>query len=810
MNLFRTVSAFALGVAALGAGSSAFAQQASANPAASSTASDRSPQLGEVIVTAQKRSTNLQTTPMAITAVGGQDIKKDAIVTFADLAHSVPALSYSQNNALRQEYNIRGAVNTRLGSPTADQSVGLFSDGVYVSRAGVLNPTFFDIGQVEIIRGPQGVLLGRNVAGGAISVTSAPPMATASGAVTVGYGDYGAVHSDGYFTGPIAQDLTGRFSFQTDNHDGYSHDLFHHVDLDNLNQYAFRGQLLFRPAGTGFSAHLTLEYTHEDNNGMCPIAEPDTAKGDPNSAPGLELHPWSSLRAQTGLVLGSQLTNRQCLPTWPTFAGDASPTPQGEHHYNWSAILNMEKSLPGQMKLTSITGYRAARSHFLYDQSGIGPENPYGLGLASAPQDAFAFAFPVQFNERTEQVSQELRLSSDYAVDNPLDWIAGLYYEHDHTQEINTFWAENIVGGPLASIEGQDLWNDAGGTETYAFFVQAGYRILDDLKLTAGVRYTHDEKSGFVTALVQQYGDRYNGYVNTTPLTTLVGCGGSGSTPTCAVGSAGYPNYATPYGHSWDAVTPQAILRYTPTKDLMAYFTVGRGFKGGGFENDTNNAAPAFAAQTPYAPETDWNYELGLKSRFWDQRLQLNLAAYYTQYDNLQVEQTIDSCLCNIINNAGNAEFKGIEAEFEARPNRRTHFWLSGSLENAKYLKFIDAAGNNDSGKTAQRTPNYQFVIGGEFTADLPSMPDALLFHLTYKQQGRMYWDPANLTHENAYGLLDGRLTFTLPNGAWSVSLWGKNLTDTQFRTNIISFFGDEVGTYGPPRTFGAEFSAKF
>jgi iron complex outermembrane receptor protein len=805
MDLFRTTSALACAIGALGACGFASARAA---PAAAAT--DAGPaQLSEVIVTAQKRETNLQTTPLAISAVSGQTLKKNAIETFEDLAHSVPALSYSQNNPLRQEYNIRGAVNTRLGSPTADQSVGLFEDGIYIARSGILNPEFYDVSQVEVIRGPQGVLLGRNVAGGAISVTSAPPAFSPSGEVTIGYGDYNLIHSNGYVTGPITDSLAGRFSFQTDNHDGYSQDLFHHVGLDNLNQVGFRGQLLYRPAGTDFQAHLVVEYTQESNNGMCPIADSDVSKGDPNSAPGLELHPWSSLRAETGAAIGSPLTDRQCLPTWPTFAGDATPTPQGENHHNWGVMLNLQKGLPGQMKITSVTGYRGGDSHLLYDQSGIGPENPYGLFLGAAPQDAFAFAFPVEFNEQASEITEEVRLQSDYAK-SPLDWIIGAYYERDRAHQENTFWAENIAGGPLAAIEGQDLWNDNGGTQTYAVFAQAGYKILDDLKLTAGVRYTHDEKNGFVVATVQQYGDQYNGYVNSTPLTTLVGCGGSGSTPSCAPGSANYPNYATAYGHSWDAVTPQAILQYTPTHDIMAYFTVGRGFKGGGFENDTNNVAPAYGAINPYQPETDWNYEVGVKSRFWDERAQLNVAAYYTQYNNLQVEQTVDTCLCNIINNAGNAVFKGIEAEFEVRPARQVYVWLSGDVADTKYIHFIDAAGNNDSGDTAQRTPAYQLVVGGELTTDLFSIPDALLFHITYKYQGKMYWDPANLTHENPYGLLDARVSLTLPNMNWSLSLWGKNLTDTQYRTNIIAFFGDEVGTYGPPRTFGAELSAKF
>jgi iron complex outermembrane receptor protein len=817
MKLFQTTCACALLAGSIAAWSSvANAAADSAGPAASG---GHSTALAEVIVTAQKRSTNLQTTPIAISAVSGATLKKNSIETFEDLAHSVSSLSFSQNNTLRQEFNIRGAVNTRLGSPTADQSVGLFEDGVYVSRSGILTPEFYDISQVEVIRGPQGVLLGRNVAGGAISVTSAPPEFSPSGEMTVGYGNYDLVHTSGYFTGPLTDSLAGRLSFQTDNHSGYSEDVGHHVQLDNLNQVSFRGQLLFQPAGSDFRAHLTAEYLNESNNGMCPIAEADTSKGDPNSAPGVEFHPWSGLRADTSAAMGSTLTNRQCLPTWPTFAGNTVATSQGEHHHNASVALSMEKGLAGDMKITSVTGYREGQSHFLYDQSGIGPEDPYGLG--PNPFDFFAFAFPVEFNEHASQISQEVRLQSDY-THSRIDWIGGLYYERDRTNQNNTFWAENNFPAPntidpgtgqpidpLATIEGQDNWRDNGGTETYAVFAQAGYKFTDDIKLTAGVRYTHDKKDGYVIGTAQQFGDQYHGFSDPVPLTTLTGCGGTGSTVICDPLYSGphhNPNYATAYGAQWDAVTPQAILQYTPSPDLMVYFTVGKGFKGGGFENDTDFAG----AQTPYQPETDVNYEVGLKSRFLDGRAQLNLAAYYTDYDNLQVEQTNDVCLCNIVNNAGNAVFKGVEAEFEIRPIRQLHFWASGDLASAKYIKFIDANGVSDSGKNAQRTPAYQFVVGGEATTDFFSIPDALMLHITYKYQGKMYWDPANLTSEQAYGLLDGRLTLNLPNKNWSVSLWGKNLTDTQYRTNIIAFFGDEVGTYAPPRTYGMEVSAKF
>jgi len=790
MKLLRTTSALAMLAGMLSVAGAACAADAAAPEHVT---------LEEVIVTAQKRATNLETTPEAITAVSGQTLEKDKILTFADLARSVVGLSYTQNNPLRQEYNIRGAVNTRLGSATADQSVGIFVDDVYVSRSGTLNPPFYDDSQVEIIRGPQGVLLGRNVAAGAISVTSAPPSSTPSGELAIGYGNYDDITSHGYFTGPIAPGLTGRFSFITENHSGYNEDIYHNVGLDNLNQVAGRAQLMWQPEGSDFQAHLLVDYNKQSTNGMCAVALSGISQGDPLwTGP----DPWSTVRADIGAQLGHPLTDRQCLPTWPTFKGNASPTPQGGNEENWSTILKLEKGLPYHVKVTSITGFRDGHSYVMYDQSGVGPENPFGLFLNEDPGNVLAFAFPVQFNEVATQFSEEVRFTSDYDHSR-FDWIAGAYYERDKVHQNNEFWAENEAG--IDVLQGEDNWNDHGGTETYAVFAQGGYNILQQLKLEAGVRYTHDTKSGFVTATAVQIGSQYDDYTDPVPLTTLSNCGqqiyvnGVCTTPS--------PNYSTPYSASWDAVTPQAILRYTPTDNIMTYVSVGKGFKGGGFENNTG---PVSGATTPYNPETDVNYEFGFKTQFLQKTAQFNFAYYYTFYNNLQVEQTSDVCLCNIVGNAGNAQFKGVEGEFEYRPIRQLFFWASGDIANAKYVHFIDPAGNNYSGNEAQRTPNYQYVLGGEATLDLPGMPDALLFHINWKQQGKMYWLPDNLTHENPYGLLDGRVTFFLPARNWSVSLWGKNLTNTLYRTNIIAFFGDEVSTFGAPRTYGVELAAKF
>jgi iron complex outermembrane receptor protein len=180
------------------------------------------------------------------------------------------------------------------------------------------------------------------------------------------------------------------------------------------------------------------------------------------------------------------------------------------------------------------------------------------------------------------------------------------------------------------------------------------------------------------------------------------------------------------------------------------------------------------------------------------------------KYKDLQVQQTLASCLCNVISNAPGATIKGIETDIQIAPSRHLRAWLSGSYLHARYDQFV-FNGVDNSGKKMQRTPDYQFAVGAEATLDFgSSWQDALSARLAYRHQGRMPWAPENQNWEEGYGTLDGRITLNSKDGRWSLSAWGKNLTDKLYRTNIIVFFRDEMSSYAPPRTYGLELSARF
>ncbi len=768
MRLALTTSALALIIAAGSGG--ALAQDTSDEQEVRS-----SPTLDQIIVTSQKRETLLQDTSVAVTALTGENLEKDRVLSYEDLANRTTSLSFTALSPLDQEFNIRGITNTRLDSPSADQSVGIFLDEVYVGRSGLFNADLFDIERVEVIRGPQGVLLGRNVVGGALNIITARPSFENEGNVTVSYGTFDETLVRGFVTGPLSDTVAGRISFQSRKRDGFNKDILNGRDLDNLDSVQLRAQLLHQPDEADYSARLIFEYMKDESNGFHSVAinGPDPATQGP----------WSLAREQVGQALGRPLDIRESLPEHPLYKGDALETPQALLRESYGFNLQISRGLGDIATLESVTGYRKGDAFNIYDQTGIGPNN----GFSTVP---FIFRFPVNEDEDIQQFSQELRLVSD--GDGPLDWIIGGYIQHDNVEKLDKFWAEVTL--PLPTLSGESHWYNETDTTSYAFFAQAGFRFSEMLRVVGGVRYTSDDKQGTVTGIAVEDGDAFNP-TDTVALTPLDGSFTEGDSFTVA------------YGETWEEVTPQATIEFSPTDNAFFYFTAARGYKGGGFEDDPANPA---AAQAGYDPETVNSLEFGAKLDFFDNRARLNLAAFSMDYQDLQVTQTDDGCLCNITDNAADAEILGVEAEILVAATDNLQVWAAGTWLETEYNEFIDSNGLDNSGNFLQRTPEYQFNVGAELTMSAFGFEDALSARVNYSYRGEMYWAPDNFQTEDAYGLLDARVSFAPLDANWRVSAWGKNLADELYRTNIIAFFGDEVSRLGAPRTYGVEVGVDF
>ncbi len=773
MNMVHArVSLVALGVALAMAPMDAEAQDATGAAPQETTG----PQIEDIVVTAQRRESTVQDTAVAISAFGRQNLEDQRVLSFEDLAGSATSLSFTALSPLDQEFNIRGITNTRLDSPSADQSIGIFVDDVYVGRSGLFNFDLYDIDRVEVVRGPQGVLLGRNVVGGAISIITARPEAETSGAASFSYGNYDEKLARGHVTGTIAGPLTGRLSFQYRVRDGFNQDILHNTDLDNVDSAQFRGQIMADP-GSGFTARVIFDYTKDKSNGFHSVAIDGPAAG---------AGPWSTARAAIGVIRGRPLNIRESLPEWPRYKGDPADTPQQLNREAWGITVRLDQEIDRLGTLSSITGYRKGDALNVYAQTGIGPNN--GFGVISPT----LFRSDVKEREDIRQVSQEWRLVSE-PVERGFDWIVGGYYQRDKVRKDDTIIAE-IPLTALATLSGESEWRNFSTNESYAFFGQLGYRFTDQFRIVAGVRYSHDKKGGVVTGFAVEGGDRFNpnDQVAVTPLAATFREG---------------QGYGAAYSDSWSEVTPQVTAEFKANDDLLFYASYATGYKGGGFEDDPANAA---AAASSYDPETVKNYEVGGKLDLFNRRLRLNIAAFSMRYENLQVTQTSAACLCNITDNAADAKIRGIEVEATVAVARGLTLNGGLTLLDTEYVNFIDSLGNNNSGKFLQRTPDYQWNVGADFVTDIGTWHRALRANVTYSHQGKMFWAPDNLQFENGYGQLNGRISLTPGNGDITFSAWGRNMTNKLYRTNIIAFFGDEVSRLGAPRQYGGEVSFKF
>ncbi len=288
--------------------------------------------------------------------------------TVGDLASSVPAFSLTALSPLDLELNIRGITNTRLDSPTADPSVGTFVDGVYIGRTGDYNFDFYDLERIEVIRGPQGVLLGKNVVGGALSVITAAPKFENSGEAMLSFGNYDAITAAGHVTGGLSDDVAGRASFQARKRSGYARDVLHARDVEDLTSFQGRVQLLWEPGDNGWRIRGIADYSEDSTNGINTVAVDGGIKGCETSYLRTNCtRPWSNLRAYLGLT-----DERQNIAQSIQYK-DQPRVNQFMERDGFGLTLDIEKDFKA-FTFNSLTGYREAQSDQIYDQTGAGPE----------------------------------------------------------------------------------------------------------------------------------------------------------------------------------------------------------------------------------------------------------------------------------------------------------------------------------------------------------------------------------------------------------------------------------------------------
>jgi iron complex outermembrane recepter protein len=711
---------------------------------------------GDIVVTAERRSGTLQKTPLSITALTGNDLAKARISSVADLRGNVPGLQVSTLAGYTYPY-IRGIGSNALGLAT-DSSVAVMFDGVYLSRPEVANVPFGDIERVEVLRGPQGTLYGRNATGGLINVVEKQPSETFDAAGTLEYGSYNHVLGQAYLTGPVSDlgHTAVSFSYVHLSDDGYIRNLGATQSpggapdrYDDQGTDAARFQIKSEVTDR-LTVRLAADYTRirEAGNQLKPInaANAGFAEAFPQVFGKVDV-PGNFYEGDITIPLKNN--------------GDF----YGIHGY-------VDYQLADDIKLSSITAFRRNKSDVCYSSGGTNID-----------------MVDVCFVLDSQQISQELQLTGKTGR---FSWVVGLYYFNENGA--NDFYQYYPTAYPSAfglpspsttfKLGSTELWwLTHENTDAYAAYAQGTYALSDKLHFTGGIRYSIETKS---------FGNAFS--------EAGVGAPGGAYGPVTFQGS-----------RTWHQPTPKFGIEYFPTSHLMLYASATKGFKSGGF-NSTS-----VGIQQPYNPETVWSYEGGLKSQWLDNKVRLNMSGFYYNYDNLQVNSY--SSGHSVVTNAASAELYGGEAELRVNPI--PSFTISGSLAllHAEYRnytspgQFVAAQTVNLSGNTLPKAPKVSVNAAVEKYFDLAA-DYRLTFRGDYSYTGRQYYSAydGNLS-QNGYSLVNAQISLAPQQGKWTLGFYVKNLTGTKYYLDMeeYSTVGEGIEALAaPPRTFGGSISYRW
>jgi iron complex outermembrane recepter protein len=671
----------------------------------------------EVIVTAQRRAERLEDVPISVTALSGAQLEDRGVANTNDLTTVTPGLTMSETASFVQPF-IRGvgSLTTNLG----DQgSVATYIDGVYMPLVQTAIYDLANVSDIEVLKGPQGTLFGRNTSGGAILITTKHPEDAFGGEAEASYGNYNAWAFRGYVTGPIANGVSASLAGNYSRHDGWVDDLFLNRRIGDAERYGIRGTVLIEP-NSRLSVTLNGDYEHTD---------------DPN---GVLIHP-------IGGYLG--LTPTSLTPKGDyDYVGNVTDSQQSEQ-YGGSARIVYHF---GAFDLISLTAGRFFKTQVVFDSDG----SPIPV-------------IELQDTEQGRVISQEVQLQSTKS--GPFHWIVGGFY---YNQE-SSYAPLNVLIGTMTTLH---ITADHGD-EAYAGFADGTY-TFGRFELTAGARYNTETKK--VTALL-------------------------GGAPVINGAQA-----------TWTSVTPRAVLSYKPSNKLLAYFSYSQGYKSGAFN-------VSGLSSVPVSPEKVNAYELGIK---WQagQTLTFNAAAYLYDTSNLQV-QTIDPTDgLQLLANAAQSRSKGVDVDLTWRPIDRLHVQIGASYLDAQYTNFPNAqvyvpAGGPSagfitvpedvSGNEVVRSPKWTFNLAADYSFMLPD-GGRIVPSVNFFTSSAFYWDFGNRLKQDPYTMLNTEVSWRLPGGKLSFSLWGRNMLDARVYRSYTTTAASDQGVFGDPRTYGVRVGYKF
>jgi iron complex outermembrane receptor protein len=764
--------------------------------------------LQEIQVTARLRRESAQDVPLAVSVIGASVLDGQRIQTPTQLEQVTPDLNLTQANPRQTILSIRGIGGTTQVSDGLESSVGIYEDGVYLGRPGEFAYNLFDLDHVEVLRGPQGTLYGRNTTGGAINVDTKAPTFDYGAAAQVDYGNYDYRQYQGMVNLPLIDNvlalrLTG---FET-KRDGFLYDEASDSRENAHNAFGGRMQLLFTP-DEDFSYRLIASYNRADG----PQGTYQYLGNQPATATGINFSRSAALVA-------------------PGYAPPSSPyariTDVGSLQYDGTHQLMVSGQgdwhFGDGYTLTSISSYQ---------------------GWVFTPtNDADFTALPVATNtnfvDHVSQESQELRVSSPSR--GAFDWVAGLYYFRQDvdglsdTMNQQDAWAFNSTLAGLANgtaarasalsamLNGlNDITLEDPTSRSYAAYLQADWRLDDRWTLTGGFRDTYDRKT--------QSLDSY-----ATGNSQLLTCAASGKS--CQFGAytlsqanatkaiQAFTTGATDFAASNNLLSGLATVSYKVDADSLVYATYSHGEQGSGLNVGLlPSQVLAKGATYVVAPEGANNYELGAKTQWLDHRLTVDADAFWETVSNYQTNAVflVNGSAKQALANAGGLRSQGFEydAAFQVLPGLQLR--SSGAYTEATYSDYGNApcppeetaravAVCSLTGRGVANTPRWVANVAVDYshpvTDDLQGYIDA---DYSFRSSQNLLTDDSAGGRINGYAIVDLRTGVRFGGGRYDISFWVQNLFDTDYLTNIQENQGGYFGYTGAPRTFGGTLKAEF
>ena len=737
---------------------------------------------GEIVVTAQRREELSRDVPISITSLSGDQLATANVSQLSDTARLTPGLRFDSQGPAVQP-TIRG-VGTAITTSGGGPNVGIYVDGFFQANTYLSDFDLLNVESIQVLKGPQGTLFGRNTTGGAIIVSTSEPSTDTSAQAVVRYGRFNSVKAQGYATfgisDRVALDIQGSYR----RGDGYFTDVA--TDNDNVGKYENWAVRVGLKADLTDDVSLLLRWNHAETKD--PTTQLVNAYVDKSGDAGF----FDKVSAAGQAAYGR--ASSQGVPlvyyyapasTYTTKPGDVRLNPPESFRTNSDSLQATIKADLGFAELTSYSQYRKDLSPYFGD-----------LDATAIP------IFNIFVGVNDETWSQEFIVNSK--AGSPLQWTAGLnYFQIKDTWTIGAAFG----GGPFNPFGGSSTT-----TKSYAAFVDATYEVNDKVFVTLGGRYGHDAVS--------------DGYF-VTNFTTTAYAGPNGET----VPFTGTPDTRIPVDTlKNDSFTPRVVLRYKPSNESSVYASFTRGYKAGILN-------VGGYSQQPVKPEKINAFEVGYK--YETRGFQANLAGFYYDYKNLQVSSYQDGAAQ--IRNAASSEIYGAEAQLRYKLNDAFNVyggvaWTHArykSFENAPYYSYCDPAAaatsalfcappalgglgagalvqtsTDASGFKMQRAPEFTGNLGASYGADLGGGRLTLSGNVYYSSS--FYFDPEQQFKQKAYEQLSLRAEWVDASERYKVALFGDNITNKRYQTQVLFNTLGTGAVWNSPVTYGIELGAKF